>query len=100
MSGSGADLLALAARRRLVAYFAEAGAWDATHAVRYVPNRATERRYLEGLLAFGAAVKVGPDRYYLDEAKLREHSGRRRRTGATIAGALFLAAAAAAALTR
>lgn len=87
-------------RRRLLAYFEEAGAWDAPNAVRYVPNRPSEARYLDSLLAFGAAVKTGPDTYYLDETKLRDHTGRRRRRGATIAGALFLAAAAAAALTR
>lgn len=89
-----------AARRRLVGYFEEAGAWDAANAVRYVPNQRTECRYLDSLLADGVAVKTGPDTYYLDREKLRAHDGERRRRGATVAGALFLAAAAIAALTR
>ena len=91
---------ARSARRRVLEYFTEAGAWSGVDAVRYVPNRRLEQRYLDSLLDFGAAVRVGPDTYYLDPEKLRAHSGERRRRGATVAGALFVVAAAVAALTR
>jgi hypothetical protein len=64
----------------LVAAFHDAGATSAETAIDYVPDRRLQRRYLASLIGHGAIVETSAGRFYLNEAKLKAHTARRRKT--------------------
>jgi hypothetical protein len=83
-----------ASRRRLVRAFREAGAHSAPSAIAFEPRHGPARRYFRALIQYGALVEAKPGTYYLDEAKLEEHSAARRsRAMKLLAGVAVVGAA-------
>jgi hypothetical protein len=80
------------ARRRLKRAFAEATSEET--AIAYEPKRRMEQRYFQSLIDYGAVVPTGRGTYWLDEARLRRHSARRRKRAAGIIGAAVAVGAA------
>ncbi len=90
-------MLPPAARQRVRRAFEQNGAYSPDKAIAYEPANRFERRYLERLLDFGAAMEVQPGRYHADAIKLATYIRYRRKRAIAIAIATLGGAIAAAA---
>jgi hypothetical protein len=74
--------------------FRDAGAFSAERAIGYQPQRRLEERYFDALAACGGIVATDRGTFWLDEAKVAEHTAKRRKRAAMIFGGVLAATAA------
>ena len=82
------------ARKRVLGAFRDAGATTPERAIGYQPQRRMEEKYFDALVDFGGIVATDKGTFWLDEAKVAEHTARRRKRAAMIFGGVVAAAAA------
>ncbi|HEY1607269.1 MAG TPA: hypothetical protein VGF77_16900 [Allosphingosinicella sp.] len=88
------------ARRRLLRAFREAGATAPERAIGYTPRSRFEDRYFDALVKCGGLVGTDKGTFWMDEAKVAEHSARRHKRAAIILGGVLAATAAMLGLTQ
>jgi hypothetical protein len=88
------------ARKRVLGAFRGAGATSPERAIGYTPERRLEERYFDSLVEFGGIVGTDKGTFWLDEAKVAEHTARRRKRAAMIFGGVLAATAAVLGLTQ
>lgn len=82
------------ARRRVLRAFRDAGATSPEQAIGFQPQRRMEEKYFDALVEFGGIVGTDKGTFWLDEARVAEHTARRRKRAAMIFGGVVAAAAA------
>lgn len=81
------------ARRDVISHFMERNAVNAQGAVRWLPERAIQRRMLARFVRRGVIVETGDDSYYLDvPAYDRWRRSTRKRAAALIGGVAVVGA--------
>jgi hypothetical protein len=94
---SAAPALAAAsvrARKRVLRAFRDAGAMSPERAIGFTPERRLEERYFDSLVEYGGIVGTDKGTFWLDEAKVAEHTAKRRKRAAMIFGGVLAATAA------
>jgi hypothetical protein len=79
------------ALRKVTSYLMSNNAVSPELAVRFIPDRALQRRMLARLVRRGVVVEIGPDRYYLDVPAYDEWRRRLRRRIGLVLGGFMLA---------
>jgi hypothetical protein len=100
---SAAPMIAAAvarARRRVLGAFRDAGAFSAERAIGFQPERRMEEKYFDALVDCGGIVPTDKGTFWLDEAKVAQHTARRRKRAAMILGGVLAATAAVLGLTQ
>jgi hypothetical protein len=100
---SAAPMIAAAvarARRRVLSAFRDAGATNPGRAIGFQPERRLEEKYFDALVDFGAIVATDKGTFWLDEAKVAQHTAKRRKRAALILGGVLAATAAVLGLTQ
>ena len=82
------------ARKRVLRAFRDAGATSPERAIGYQPQRRMEEKYFDALVDCGGIVGTDKGTFWLDEAKVAEHTAKRRKRAAMIFGGVVAAAAA------
>ncbi|MDB5691456.1 MAG: hypothetical protein JWO81_519 [Alphaproteobacteria bacterium] len=103
MVASPAPMIAAAAaraRRRVLGAFRDAGATSPERAIGFQPQRRLEEKYFDALVDFGGIVATDKGTFWLDEAKVAQHTARRRKRAAMIFGGVLAATAAVLGLTQ
>ena len=81
-------------RKRVLGAFRDAGATSPERAIGFTPQRRLEERYFDDLVDYGGIVGTDKGTFWLDEAKVAEHTARRRKRAAMIFGGVLAATAA------
>ncbi|HEX4736776.1 MAG TPA: hypothetical protein VH331_04355 [Allosphingosinicella sp.] len=100
---SAAPMIAAAAasaRRRVLGAFREADATSPERAIGFQPQRRMEERYFDALVDCGGIVGTDKGTFWMDEAKVAQHTARRRKRAAMIFGGVLAATAALLGLTQ
>jgi hypothetical protein len=104
MVGAGpAPIIAAAmarARRRVLGAFRDADANAPERAIAFTPGRRLEERYFDRLVDFGALIDTGKGTFYMDEAKVAEHTAKRRKRALMMFGGVVATTAAVLGLTQ
>src|SRR3569833_599327 len=85
---------AVRARKRVLGAFRNAGATSSERAIGFQPQRRMEERYFDALVDCGGIVGTDKGTFWLDEAKVAQHTARRRKRAAMILGGVLAATAA------
>jgi hypothetical protein len=85
---------AMAARRRVLTAFRQAGATSDEKGIGFTPEHRMDERYFDALVAFGAIRETDRGTFWLDEARVAEHDSKRRRRALAIMGGVIAATAA------
>jgi hypothetical protein len=88
------------ARKRVLGAFRQAGATSPERAIGFQPERRLEERYFDAVVEFGGIVATDKGTFWLDEAKVAQHTARRRKRAAMIFGGVLAATAAVLGLTQ
>jgi hypothetical protein len=88
------------ARRRVLGAFRDAGATSPARAISFQPERRLEEKYFDALVDCGGIVGTDKGTFWLDEAKVAQHTARRRKRAAIIMGSILAATAAVLGLTQ
>jgi hypothetical protein len=88
------------ARRRLLRAFRDADATSPERAIGYTPQSRFEDRYFDSLVNCGGLVGTDKGTFWLDEAKVAQHTARRHKRAAMILGGVLAATAAMLGLTQ